>query len=422
MINQPLPLELELQIELYLTDVQREALPEEIFDKLGADYVYSVKEDAPDMPNAIYLKLDSKADEGRTCKVPLQKELSNNPTLGGAGDQRLNEEDWIMKYFRMQYTDVSHATTNQKYGVEALTKAPYKIFEYRAVALGKYFKQYFGKMRRQALLEQHSENLGEDPHFLADAWGVHWYVPNVENWNQPTYDVDYGDHTNNIAAALMNAGTGQNAAGTVVYFQRLEEWARTEKFVVPIDFEDGSTGYVVLLPTPTARWMKNPTTGFPTLGALYTDATKFSPEVKLQFPGLIGQIGGLRFVEDPRYPTLTIGGSASGSQQGGGGQYAMTAQYRGMGNADDGSSDPRDKTANARLIGFLLGKAALCEWMPEPFHWEWEYQQYDKYFGAGVFCSVGIKSPIYTLTNALNENIQQLSSIILPFAQPPQLV
>jgi hypothetical protein len=143
MINHPQDLDIQLQIELYLTDVQREALPEEIFDKLGADYIYSVKEHAPEMPNAIYLKLDSKADEGRTCKVPLQKELSNNPTLGAAGDQRLNEEDWIMKYFRMEYNDVSHATTNQKYGIEALTKAPYKIFEYRAVALGKYFKQYF---------------------------------------------------------------------------------------------------------------------------------------------------------------------------------------------------------------------------------------------------------------------------------------
>jgi hypothetical protein len=421
MINHPQDLDIQLQIELYLTDVQREALPEEIFDKLGADYIYSVKEDAPEMPNAIYLKLDSKADEGRTCKVPLQKELSNNPTLGAAGDQRLNEEDWIMKYFRMEYNDVSHATTNQKYGIEALTKAPYKIFEYRAVALGKYFKQYFGKMRRQALLEQYSENLGEDPHFLPDAWGVHWYVPNVENWNQPTYDLTYADHTNNIVAALIKSGTGQNAAGTIVYFQRLEEWARTEKFIVPIDFENGQTGYVVLLPTPTARWMKNPTTGFPTLGAEYIDATKFTPEVRLQFPGLIGQIGGLRFVEDPRYPTLTLGGSASGSIQGQG-SYSMTAQYRGMGNADDGSSDPRDKSANARLIGFLLGKAALCEWMPENFHWEWEYEQYDKYFGAGVFCSVGIKSPIYTMTNAGNANIQQLSSIILPFAQPPQLV
>jgi len=426
MINQPLPLEAQLNIELFLTDVQREALPEEIFDKLGADYVYSVKENAPDLPNAIYLKLESKADEGRTCKVPLQKELSNPPTIGSTADQRLNEEDWTMKYFRMEYTDVSHATTNQKYGVEALTKEPYKVFEYRATALGKYFKQYFGKMRRQGLLEQHSENLEAAPHYLTTAWSPNWYVPNLENWNQPDYDLSYAAHTNNIVAALLAAGVGQNAAGTVVYFQRLEEWARTEKFIVPIDFEDGTNGYIVILPTPTARWMKNPTTGLPTLGPIWRDAQAFSQEIRFMYPGLLGQLGGLRFVEDPRYATLTLGGSASGSggrqttREGAG--YSMTAQYRGMGNADDGSSDPRDKTANARLIGWLLGKAALCEWMPEGFHWEWEYVQYDKYFGSGVFCSVGIKQPIYTITGAVNANIQQLSSIVLPFAQPPQLV
>lgn len=421
MINQPVPLEVQLQIELYLTDVQQEALPEEIFDKLGADYIYSVGEDAPDMPNAIYLKLDAKADEGRTVKVPLQKELSEAPTLGSLGDQRLNEEDWIMKYFRMEFTDVSHATTNQKYGVEALTKAPYKIFEYRATAMGKYYKQYFGKMRRMALLEQHSENLGEAPHFLADAWGVNWYVPNVTNQNQPTYDTTYQNHTNNIVTALMAAGTGQNAAGTVVYFQRLEEWARTEVFINPIDFEDGTNGYIVTLPSPTARWMKNPTTGFPTLGALYRDESKFTKEVRFMYPGFLGQVGCLRFVEDNRYPTLTLGGSASGSVAGQA-AYTLTAQYRAMGRADDGSSDPRDKTVNARLVGFLLGKAALCEWMPEGFHWEWEYEQYDKFFGSGVFCSVGIKQPIYTVSNAQNQNIQQDGSIILPFAQPPQLV
>ena len=421
MINQPLPLDVQLQIELYLTDVQQEALPEEIFDKLGADYIYSVGEDAPDMPNAIYLKLDAKADDGRTVKVPLQKELVEPPTLGSLGDQRLNEEDWLMKYFRMEYTDVSHATTNQKYGVEALTKAPYRIFEYRATAMGKYYKQYFGKMRRMALLEQHSENLGEAPHFLADAWGVNWYVPNITNQNQPVYNTTYQTHTNSIVTALLNAGTGQNAAGTTVYFQRLEEWARTEIFINTISFEDGTNGYIVTLPTPTARWMKNPTTGFPTLGALYTDATKFSKEVRFMYPGLIGQIGCLRFVEDPRYATLTLGGSASGSVAGQG-AYTLTAQYRAMGRADDGSSDPRDKTVNARLVGHLLGKASLCEWMPEGFHWEWEYEQYDKYFGSGVFCSVGIKQPIYTLSGGDSTNVQQDGSIILPFAQPPQLV
>ena len=420
MINQPVPLDVALRIELYLTDVQQEALPEEVFDKLGADYIYSVGEDAPDLPNTIYLKLDAKVNDGRTVKIPLIKELSEAPTLGSLGDQRLNEEDWIMKHFRMEYTDISHATTNMKYGIEAITKAPYKIFEYRTTGLGKYFKQYFGKMRRQALLEQHSENLGEAPHFLTDAWSPNWYVPNVINANQPSYNTNYATHTNNIVTALNEQGTGQNAAGTVVYFERLEEWARTEAFINPIEFGDGGDGYVVLIPTPNARWMKNPTTGLPTLGPIWRDAQAFSQEIRFMYPGLLGQLGGLRFVEDPRYPTLTLGGSASGTQRGAA-AYTLTAQYRGMGRADDGSSDPRDKTGNRRLVGFLLGKAALCKWMAEPFHWEWEYEQYDKYFGSGIFCSVGIKQPIYNPSTETNISWQQDSSIVLPFAPPPEL-
>lgn len=420
MINQPAVLDTALQIELFLTDVQKEALPEEIFDHLGADYIYAVGEDAPELPNAIYLRLDSKVNDGRTVKVPLIKELVEEPTEGSLGDQRLNEEDRIMKHFRMEYTDVSHATTNQKYGIEAITKQPYRIFEDRARALGRYFKQLIGRYRRQALLEQHGNNLGEAPHFLADAWGPNWYIPAITNANQPAFNTNYQQHTNNIVTALNLAGVGQNAAGTVVFFERLEEWARTEAFINPLDFGDGSDGYVFLIPTPTARWMKNPTTGLPTLGPIWRDAQAFSAEIRFMYPGLLGQLGGIRFVEDPRYPTLTVGGSASGSVAGQA-AFTLTAQYRGMGRADDGSSDPRDKSATTRLVGFLLGKAALVEWMAEPYHWEWEYEQYDKFFGSGIFCSCGIKQPIYDLSTETNISWQQDSSIIVPFAQPPDL-
>jgi len=418
-INRTTELDSDLQIEMYMTDLQKEALPEEIFDKLGADYIYSVGEQAPSMPNAIYLKLDAKVEEARTVKVPLIKELSEDPQIGSNANQVGNEEDWITKFFTMQYTDISHATTNQQYGILARDKAPYKVFEYRNPGLGKYFKQYFGKMRRQALIEGFSENLDEAPHFLADMWSPNWYIAGLANTAQPTYEVDYTNHTARIVQAIQAAGIGQNASGTLVFLQRLEEYARTEMFIVPLDFEDGSTGYVLTLPTPTARWYKNPTNGLPTLGALYTDATKFSPEVRLQYPGLIGQVGSIRIVEDPRYATLTVGGSVSTSAGGGLTGGTLTPQYRGMGRADDGSSDPRDKTANARLVGHLLGKGALMEWMPEPFHWEWEYEQYDKYYGSGIFMGCGIRQPIYNLGTETDASAQQDSSIVVVFAQPP---
>lgn len=423
MINHPTPIDPELLITTWITDLEREYVPNDVFDHLSSEYINSTSEEPRSLPNAIYLKLKSEADKGRYCKVPMVKDLSGTPTLGANGDQRLNEEEITTKHFQMEYTDLSHATTNQAYGIFARDKFPYKIFEQRVPLMSRYYKQYYGKMRRQALLELQSENLEDAPHFNTPGFSPNWYVPNRTNAQQPQYVVNAADWTDTIVASLVAAGTGSNATATVTYMQRLEEYARTEIFITPIDFEDGGDGYVVVLPTPQARWMKH-CIQVGNLGSIWRDAQAFSQEIKFMYPGLLGQIGGLRFVEDQRYPTLTIGGSASNlgsylidSEA----DYTMTAQYRAMGRADDGSSDPRDKTAAARQVGFLLGQAALCEWMPEGFHWEWEYEQYDKFFGSGIFCSVGIKQVSFDVDDNDATTLQQDGSIVLPFATPPEL-
>jgi hypothetical protein len=60
------------------------------------------------------------------------------------------------------------------------------------------------------------------------------------------------------------------------------------------------------------------------------------------------------------------------------------------------------------------------EWMPEDFHWEYDYEMYDKFFGSGIFCGVGIKMPIHDVTGGDSNTEQQNSSIVVPFSQPPR--
>ena len=162
------------------------------------------------------------------------------------------------------------------------------------------------------------------------------------------------------------------------------------------------------------------------------NASALPSEVWKKYPNKIGKFNDLLIVEDMRYPTLSLGGSASYGQTGTGYRYdsdsgidyTMTAQYRGMGRADDGSSDPRDKSSSARQVGFLLCQGAICEWMPEGFHWEWEYEQYDKYYGSGIFCSVGMKQPIFDNSDGIDDDddrtVQQDGSAVLPFAPVPR--
>jgi hypothetical protein len=421
-IAHPAVLQPELLITTWVTDVQNEALPNDVFDKLSAPYINETQKEAKEIPNAIYLKLQASADEGRYTVVSMVKDLSAAPTLGAAGNQVGAEEDITTKDFRMEFTDLSHATTNQAYGIYARDKFPYKLFEQRVPLLGRYFKQYFGKMRRMALTEIQSENLETAPHFLPANLSPNWYVPNRTNAQQPVYTIPLVDWVDTIAASLTAAGTGINACCAVTYLQRLEEYARTWKLITTIDFADGSDGYVVILPTPQCRWLKH-CIQLGNLGYMYKEFDDLSNDLQMQFPGCIGKVGGLMIYEDARYATLTLTGASgqSGYLTDSQASYGITIQYRAMGNADDGSSDPRDKSATARQLGWLLGKGALCEWMPEGFHWEWEYEQYDKFFGSGIFCSVGIKQPQFDVHAGDATTLQQNGSIVLPFAQPPEL-
>lgn len=409
-----------LYIETILTKLRAEYLPNDIFDSLSANVINPTADEPMEIPEEVYLKIQADATESRTIKVAMLKEYSSAANLGSNADPRLTEEDRTLKYWTVRYTDLSKTTANQNYGIGALEKKPFNVFEYRVEGMATWYKQYFGKMRRMALLQLQAENLEDAPHFLPSALSPNWFIPNRTAAQQPTWNDNAADWTDEIAAALTAAGTGISACASLQYFMELEDWARGDGAITPINFPDGGDGYIVSLPTPQRSWLlKLIQDG--NYGYLWTNAAAMDKEILAKYPRSIGRFGGLHFVEDQRYPTITIGGSASNSGYASDTEadYTITCRYRGPGRADDGTSDPRDKTATARQISFLVGQAALGEVMPEGFHWEYEYEMYDKYFGAGVFCSVGIEQVRFDTTDGDTTTMQQDGSIVLPFATPP---
>jgi hypothetical protein len=421
-INYPAGIDEGLYIETILTQVRQESLPQEIFDALSSNVINPTADTPIQIPNEVYLKIQATPTSVRTVKVPFRKAYSGEPNLGSNADPRLTEEDAVLKFWTIRYTDLSKTTSNQNYGIGAIEKKAFNVFEYRVEGMGVWYKEYFGKMRRQTLLQRRSENLEDAPHFLTTGdFTPNWFVPNLSASQQPVYTSDQQDWVDTIAEALHLAGTGINACASLGYFQDLEAYARYELLITPLIHPDGSDGYVVILPEPQSRWMRKVIQDG-NVGYLFTSSASFSADFLKRYPNSIGRFGGLVFVEDGRYPTLTIGGSASNSasfKSDGTADYTITAQYRGCGNADDGSSDPRDKTATARQVGFLLGQAAIGEIMPEDFHWEYDYEMYDKYFGSGIFCSIGMEMPCFDITDGDSTTLQQISSIALPFAVPP---
>lgn len=418
-INHPAGIDEGLYIEQILTQVRNEYLPNDIFDQLSANFINSTADEPTQIPDAIYLKIQADATKSRTIKIAMRKEYSGAPNLGSNADPRLTEEDTELKFCTFHYTDLSKTIASQNYGIGAIEKKPFNVFEYKVDGMGIWYKQYFGKMRRQSLLQLQSENLEDAPHFLAAGWNANWCVPNRSDSQQPAYDDDPQDHTDRIVGALVAAGTGISACCSIGYLMQLERWAR-DKCIAPITLPNGKSGYVVVLPTPQCVWLKKLIQDG-NVGYMFTNMAAFGQDVLQKYPNALYIFQGLLIVEDDRYPTLTIGGSASNDSytSDGGEDYTMHAHYRGCGRADDGSSDPRDKTANSRQVGFLIGQGAIGEVMPEDFHWEYEYEMYDKYYGAGIFCSVGIKNIRFDVTNGNSTTMQQDNSAILPFAIPP---
>jgi hypothetical protein len=222
--------------------------------------------------------------------------------------------------------------------------------------------------------------------------------------------------TNAISAGLVAAGVGAQASATVRFIQMAELDASYNKIIEPVSV-NGKETYIVLLPPDQARFLKDPVLAG-NLGNAWQRYAALPEGEEMHFPGVIGRIGRCLICEDPRHPTLTLTGTA--------GAYTLTPQYRLAGR--DPWSDPRDKTLTARQVGYLLGKGAVTKRVMEDYHWEYEYEQYKKFGGKGIFGTMGwsMVQWDYGANNTVNPPTaatrQQDSSMVLLFSMPPLLV
>ena len=401
-----------IQVKKFLTDVARQSIPVDVFESNSERMVITGDTDAQ-IPTSIYIKIDASANDAHSVVVPLMEELSGAETTGSTS-QIGAEENIGFRSFTMFCNNVSHAIITERYGLAAHDYLPYlgaNASAKMADLMGTYFKQVDGRYKRQALLTGFSGNLTAAPVSKVAHWAPNWFVPKIAYGSQPSWDDTLATMTEAIGDAIETRGSSASDSswGDVLYLQQLEDYARTVKCIKPIDFGDGSDGYVVVLPSSTIRRLKDPTatTGVAKLGQLFVDGASFSPEMKMRFPSAIGKVGGLVLVSDPRNPTILRAGSN--------GSWTLAAAYAPYGRGSDTRSTGTD--VNTSLVGSLLGAGALYEWNPEPFHWEYNYEEYDRKVGAGLFKNVGYQIPTFQKTGTA-DSAQNFGSIVLPLANP----
>jgi hypothetical protein len=411
-MNLTTPLIAPLQVQYYERLLQRESVVEDIFTALKGVYQPTL---GREVPNVTMFDLIQNVPKGtRNARVPLQQNLSGAPQEGTAVNPVGLEEILLQKYADFHFNDISHVDALQQYGIEAETYSYYDVFEQITPLEAIYWKEQEGKYIREAYLESVSQNLTLAPTLLAQVFNPNWAVCGDADGNWPVWNQVAAVWTNNIGARINAAGTGAAAACTLRFLQAVEERITSgivgnrNQIIEPVMI-GGSERYVCVLPSPQYRWMTDAIQANG-LGTVYRDVQGQNDKY-FSYPNSITEVGKLWVVSDPRYPTLTLAGSAP--------NFTLTPAYRLPGNV--AASDPRDKSATAIEIGYILGKAGLCKWMPEPYHWEWQFERYDKFAGKGIFASAGWEMVWYdyAAANWTANTRYQNSSLVMSFRHPP---
>lgn len=367
---------LGLKLDAINTKLEIESTLDDVFEELGAEVVSSGN--PIQVPNAIFMKLSAQPTGARTVTVPLLKALAGAAGVG-AGTPVGSELTQNLKYATFYYDEYYQAVASENFGMKANDMAMYKVFEQIQPQISKYFKEYRGQRIREALLRSRCAVAQNQS---AAHWNQNWFVANTAFGSQPAKDGTAADFLTGLITALDaagGAGDGANANIDLDYLLALEFYA-ANTLKIPTLSIGGQETYVVLVPSTQAAVLRKNEAG--QLGGIYSQMVRSTAD-EMKYTGYITRVGKLLLIEDQRYPTLVVNSGSSG----------VTAAYVNPGNSDSRSKTAYNGSGGANKsfdLGFLLGPAAVCEWVVKPLHYEIEKQNYNRSQGTGAFGEGGI--------------------------------
>jgi len=400
-VGVPSNLNANLVREYWDTNLQMESLFRDVFSALRTKFDRTKGIDIP--KNTLTLEINAQANEGyRQTTVGWLHALDDAPRYGDLQNQIGFEETLREKSQLVYFNEISHAVALYNYGIHFHDHVAYQLnMDKASKMLGNYMEELFGLHYRQALLQRLSVNLTFSPIFQTQRWNPRWFIKNAAT--QPAYNTTLQTHTNNIANALIAAGTGQNATLDANYMNALH-WYITSNRIEPLEI-GGSKGYILTVPTNQKYHALNLERA-DSMANYFTSVNRFNDKERSVFPegACLGKWLDIYLVEDERAPTLTIGGTAA--------PFTLTPGY-----VHPGSNDQRDTSTGARDIGFLLGNAPLIDYYPVNVHHKYDDQNYQKWEGKGAFCMRGVNLRMYDNVTATNTSWEQRYCIVCAFAR-----
>jgi len=384
------------------TNLFEESLFRDVFSRLRTRFDRTSNIDIP--LDTLVMEIQTELQNGyRTGRLGFINRLQGTPREGANQQQLGFEETLREKAMTIYYNEFSHAVSLYNYGIEYNDQAAYGINMGLATRLlGDYMEELFGLYYRQALLQRFSRNLTQAPHSLAQHWNNRFYIKNVSDSAQPAFSTTLQTYTNNIATALIAAGTGINATLDTRYLTALHHRITMDR-IEGLSIGGKSNQFILTVPS-SQKFHVLSLDRDDSLADYWTSVNRMSNEDKANFPDLLGRWLNIWLVEDERYPTLTVSGSAA--------PFTITPNY-----VQPGNNDGRAFAAGDRDVGFLMGRAPLVDWYQTKIHHKFDDYNYQKWEGKGAFGERGVQLRIYDDPTPGNATWEQRYCIVCVWAR-----
>lgn len=422
----------ELRMKAYNTTLRTEHVLNDVFEKLSA----SIQEDAAGfaMPDAIYMKLSQPQQGAYSLTVPMLMALKGAAQLGRDNNILTNEENLRLKHLTTYYNEVKKGVSSWGWGVEHNSMAWMNVYAKITPLMVDFFRELRGRRIRESLTLTCADELTQAPTSLNQLFNPNIFIPNTDlgnlglyNYNtltrnSPTFPAYYayseGTATDyqvsNIEAALK-AATGTdftNPEYTVMDLEALlalDYHCKHNLLIMPIML-GGKATRIFLCPSTQMIKMLDPT-GTGNIGSVWKDVsalTKFEQAV----PEAYCRVRDLLIVEDERYATLTVTGTAT--------EPILTPGFVNPGNEFTGRNNAAYSATTNKVfdVGWVVGKGAVIEWIAQALKYATETTEYGKINGRAAYQLSGIKSAVYDEDTMSNSSYVQRSSCMVLMAKP----
>ena len=400
------------QIAGFDKELRMKSVLDDIYEQFSGLYFLDRKS-IPD--DALRLKVDAKAKaESNSVTITMMLHIRG----GGVYDPAtlIGTEVRPTTYsLIIRKNIVRKAVTSPGYGPDEEDARPYGLYKEWIDALALWNKEHHGWSIRQAILEQFGESLVHGRTLAASPrnWNVNILVGGLGRVNM---QVNYNNNraaltTSMVNRILLSGGGTMNPLITQMLNQPNLSNAcllaldnRLAKLKLPGMPGDG--GYLATISEIQHTYLGDPAWSARNLGTEWSNVTELNDKVQ-QWSGIIGKYKNLYICIDERQPTIKVSGTSS--------PFGLSAGYVLMGDVDN-----RDRgNLWTRDTMFIMGKAAIVDWLSDPLRHITQDDDYKMVMGHGTAVVEGISQPIFGRAEGLTGTaLEQYSSMVMILGLP----